>query len=130
MFHTASAFSDNSIIIHGGRTSPTKPCSETIKLSIMGNSGCRSSNSTAISIERSSETESNGLQSFYAYGQTCLECKGDLPTPRWRHTATRIVLPDGKSPFVISVGKRAKLGDVLVSWLLHLRFFLSLPFHF
>ena len=102
MFHTATRLNNNNILIYGGRTSPSKPCAETILLSLEDKDESESSNCTNDNVNCLPETEyknSQDSQSSYAlkksYKHMVLSCQGDIPQPRWRHSATHVVLPDG-----------------------------------
>ena len=107
IFHTATALSSSDILIYGGRTSPAKPCAQTLLLSLTNNTESISLNSSCgASRIGSSESEYEGDKDFQSsritnqcYKQTVLNCGGDIPEPRWRHTATHVFLPDGMQNF-------------------------------
>lgn len=106
IFHTATRLNNNSILIYGGRTSPSKPCAETLLLSLQENNELESSNCTTGSDNCCPENEhkrSEDIQDSYevkkSYKYSILNCQGDIPQPRWRHSATLIVFPDGTSIF-------------------------------
>ena len=99
IFHTATRLNNNDILIYGGRTSPSKPCTETLLLSLDNKDESESSHCTNGDANCSTETgheSSEGLVKT-SYQCTMLDCEGDIPEPWWRHSATHIVLPDGKS---------------------------------
>lgn len=84
MFHTATRLNHTDLLIYGGRTSPSNPCKETI----------------LISLDNKDETKplhcTNGdVTSRPSYKYTIYSCQGDIPEPRWRHTATHVTLPEG-----------------------------------
>ena len=89
IFHTATALSSSDILIYGGRTSPAKPCAQTLLLSLTNNAESISSNSSCGKDFQSSPITNP------CYKQTVLNCVGDIPEPRWRHSATHVFLPDG-----------------------------------
>ena len=103
IFHTATALSSSDILIYGGRTSPAKPCAQTLLLSLTNNTESMSSNSSCgASQSGRSESEYGDNKDFQSslitnpcYKQTVLNCGGDIPEPRWRHSATHVFLPDG-----------------------------------
>lgn len=103
MFHTATRLNDTDILIYGGRTSPSNPCKETI----------------LISLDNKDETKllhcTNGdVTSRPSYKYTIYSCQGDIPEPRWRHTATHVTLPDGSENLLIFGGRTSSclaLGD-------------------
>lgn len=107
IFHTATALSSSDILIYGGRTSPAKPCAQTLLLSLTNNTESISSNySCGASQSGRSESEYEGDNDFQSslipnpcYKQTVLNCGGDIPEPRWRHSATHVFLPDGMLNF-------------------------------
>ena len=82
IFHTATRLKNNSILIYGGRTSPTKPCVETLQLSL------------ATECKSNEDFQSSRIVKE-SYKQTVLNCQGEIPEPRWRHSATHVILPDG-----------------------------------
>ncbi|XP_020616416.1 tRNA wybutosine-synthesizing protein 4-like [Orbicella faveolata] len=104
IFHSATKLNDNNILIHGGRTSPAKPCAETLLLSLKDKDESQSSDSSNVHVNCRSESERKSCEEVQdscegkmRYKHTILSCQGDIPQPRWRHSATRIVLPDGMS---------------------------------
>lgn len=104
IFHTATRLSNNSILVYGGRTSPTKPCAETLLLSLLDKNESKYLNCTNSSVNCCSESEHKSCEDFQSsceekesYRHSVLNCQGDIPQPRWRHSATRVVLPDGTS---------------------------------
>ena len=107
IFHTATALSSSDILIYGGRTSPAKPCAQTLLLSLTNNTESMSSNSSCgASQSGRSESEYGDNEDFQSslvtnpcYKQTVLNCGGDIPEPRWRHSATHVFLPDGMLNF-------------------------------
>ena len=107
IFHTATAFSSSDILIYGGRTSPAKPCVQTLLLSLTNNTESICSNSSCGDSQSGrSEIEYEGDKDFQSsriinqcYKQTVLNCGGDIPEPRWRHSATHLFLPDGMLNF-------------------------------
>ena len=107
IFHTATALSSSDILIYGGRTSPAKPCAQTLLLSLTNNSESISSNSSCGASQNGrAESEFEGDRDFQSsriinqcYKQTVLDCGGDIPEPRWRHSATHVFLPDGMLNF-------------------------------
>ena len=107
IFHTATALSSSDILIYGGRTSPVKPCAQTLLLSLTNNTESMSSNSSCgASQSGRSESEYGDNKDFQSslitnpcYKQTVLNCGGDIPEPRWRHSATHVFLPDGMLNF-------------------------------
>ena len=107
IFHTATALSSSDILIYGGRTSPAKPCAQTLLLSLTNNSESISSNSSCGASQNGrEESEYEGDKDFQSslitnpcYKQTVLNCGGDIPEPRWRHSATHVFLPDGMLNF-------------------------------
>lgn len=107
IFHTATALSSSDILIYGGRTSPAKPCAQTLLLSLTNNTESISSNSSCgASQSGRSESEYGDNKDFQSslitnpcYKQTVLNCGGDIPEPRWRHSATHVFLPDGMLNF-------------------------------
>ena len=107
IFHTATALSSSDILIYGGRTSPAKPCAQTLLLSLTNNTESIYSNSSC-GASRSGRAESKfaGDKDFQSsriinqcYKQTVLNCGGHIPEPRWRHSATHVFLPDGMLNF-------------------------------
>ena len=107
IFHTATALSSSDILIYGGRTSPAKPCAQTLLLSLTNNTESISSNSSCGASQNGrAESEFEGDRDFQSsriinqcYKQTVLDCGGDIPEPRWRHSATHVFLPDGMLNF-------------------------------
>ena len=107
IFHTATALSSSDILIYGGRTSPAKPCAQTLLLSLTTNSESISSNSSCGASQNGrAESEFEGDRDFQSsriinqcYKQTVLNCGGDIPEPRWRHSTTHVFLPDGMLNF-------------------------------
>ena len=107
IFHTATALSSSDILIYGGRTSPAKPCAQTLLLSLTKNTESISSNSSCgASQSGRAESKFEGDKDFQSsriinqcYKQTVLNCGGDIPEPRWRHSATHVFLPDGMLNF-------------------------------
>ena len=107
IFHTATALSSSDILIYGGRTSPAKPCAQTLLLSLTNNTESISSNSSCGASQNGrAESEYEGDKDFQSslipnpcYKQTLLNCGGDIPEPRWRHSATHVFLPDGMLNF-------------------------------
>ena len=104
IFHSATKLNDNNILIHGGRTSPAKPCAETLLLSLNDKDESQSLNSSNVYVNCCSENEGKSCEEVQdsweekkSYKHTILSCQGDIPQPRWRHSATHIVLPDGTS---------------------------------
>lgn len=104
IFHTATRLNNNSILIYGGRTSPSKPCSETLLLSLEDKNESQSSSCTDDSDNCCSESERKRSEDFQgshevkkSYKHSIVNCQGDIPQPRWRHSATHIVVPDGTS---------------------------------
>ena len=102
IFHTATRLKNNSILIYGGRTSPTKPCVETLQLSLATNTETNYSHSTNDFSHYHSETECKSNEDFQSsrivkesYKHTVLNCQGEIPEPRWRHSTTHVILPDG-----------------------------------
>ena len=104
MFHTATTLNNNDVLIYGGRTSPSKPCLETLLLSLEKNVSAESKPSkfTNSTSHCCLDTECKNNEDFdsshivkLSYKQTVLSCQGEIPEPRWRHTATHVVLPDG-----------------------------------
>ena len=104
MFHSATRLNKNDILIYGGRTSPSKPSLETLLLSLEDNVSAESkssnfTNSTSHCCLETGCQNNEDLQSSRivkpSYKQTVLSCQGEIPEPRWRHTATHVVLPDG-----------------------------------
>ena len=106
MFHTATRLNNEDVFIYGGRTSPSKPCEEVILLSLPTNiesqatfsrtkesSGCRSKTNC-----KGSKLLANAgiAVTEKSYKQSVVRCHGDIPEPRWRHTASHVVLPDGR----------------------------------
>ena len=63
LHHTVNAISQSNFIIYGGRTSPAKPCTSTILLSIENHNGT------------------------LLYKTSSVAGEGSVPTPRWRHSA-------------------------------------------
>ncbi|KAJ7391936.1 Leucine carboxyl methyltransferase 2 [Desmophyllum pertusum] len=124
MFHTATRLNNNNILIYGGRTSPSKPCAETILLSLEDKDESESSNCTNDNVNCLPETEyknSQDSQSSYAlkksYKHMVLSCQGDIPQPRWRHSATHVVLPDGSENLLMFGGRTSTclaLGDCYI----------------
>ena len=91
-------------MIHGGRTSPAKPCAETLLLTVNDKDESQSFNCSNVHVNCRSESErksSGEVQDSWdgkkSYKHTILSCQGDIPQPRWRHSATHIVLADGMS---------------------------------
>ncbi|XP_077984404.1 tRNA wybutosine-synthesizing protein 4-like [Glandiceps talaboti] len=89
LFHTVTALSENKLLIFGGRTSPTKPVQ----------------NNELICLSKEIEG--------WCYDCNKLQCSGDVPMPRWRHSACKITL--GESECVVIFGGRSTeirtLGD-------------------
>ncbi|CAH3145646.1 unnamed protein product, partial [Porites lobata] len=122
IFHTATALSSSDILIYGGRTSPAKPCAQTLLLSLTNNSESISSNSSCGASQNvRAESEFEGDRDFQSsriinqcYKQTVLDCGGDIPEPRWRHSATHVFLPDGSENVLVFGGRTPSclaLGD-------------------
>ncbi|KAL9968447.1 hypothetical protein ACROYT_G026824 [Oculina patagonica] len=121
IFHTATRLNNNSILIYGGRTSPSKPCAETLLLSLQENNELESSNCTTGSDNCCPENEhkrSEDIQDSYevkkSYKYSILNCQGDIPQPRWRHSATLFVFPDGSENILVFGGRTSTclaLGD-------------------
>jgi len=104
IFHSATGLNNNHILIHGGRTSPAKPCAETLLLALKDEEESQSLNCTNANVNCRFESESKSTEEAQDscevkknYNYTVLSCQGDIPQPRWRHSATHVVLPDGKS---------------------------------
>lgn len=104
IFHTATRLNNSNILIYGGRTSPSKPSAETLLLLLEDKNESKSSNCSNGSVNCSSESEperSGDFQGSYqvkrSYKHSILNCQGDIPYPRWRHSATHLALPDGTS---------------------------------
>jgi len=103
MFHTATRLSNEDVFIYGGRTSPSKPCEEAISLSLTTSivSQATSPHTKDDSSSRSetdckgSKCLANAVISEKSYTHSVVRCHGDIPEPRWRHTASCVVLPDG-----------------------------------
>lgn len=152
MFHSATLLSNNDVLIYGGRTSPSKPCVETLLLSLTkevqtdrNSSYCTNYTSCCLLETESkcnndaecfcSETECKDEEDVQGsqldnehkvsdYGQSCcfvkqgytqsvLYCQGEIPEPRWRHTATRIFLPNGTQKTFVSFDV---CGRAMASW--------------
>lgn len=108
IFHSATRLNNNNILIHGGRTSPPKPCAETLLLSLKDKDESQSSNFTTGNVNCRSESKRKSIEEVQdscegkkSYKHTILSCRGDIPQTRWRHSATHIVLPDGTSNFFL-----------------------------
>ena len=104
IFHSATRLNNDNILIHGGRTSPEKPCAETLLLSLKDKDESQSLNGINVNFNCRSESGRKGSDEFQdscegkkSYKHTIFSCQGDIPQPRWRHSATRIVLSDGTS---------------------------------
>lgn len=104
IFHSATRLNNNNILIHGGRTSPAKPCAETLLLALKDEEELQPLNCTNANVncrfesERKSREEAqDSCEGKEKYKYTILSCQGDIPQPRWRHSATHVVLSDGKS---------------------------------
>ncbi|XP_032239811.2 tRNA wybutosine-synthesizing protein 4 isoform X2 [Nematostella vectensis] len=133
MFHTMNLLSDNTILVYGGRTSPYKPCTQTILLSIerhvtsldsdlMGQSHSNAAETsskdctlgTHTGISGASHTFSNevtAVPSDYQNNVGCTYtarvvcCQGDSPSPRWRHSATTLITGNGDEGVLVIGGK-------------------------
>ena len=102
MFHSATRLNNHAVLIYGGRTSPSKPCIDTVLLSPMAtetssphvrNATCGYSSDIDFTCGEHFPRNDIAKES---YKQTVLHCHGDIPEPRWRHTASCIVLSDGR----------------------------------
>lgn len=120
MFHTATRLSNEDVFIYGGRTSPSKPCKEAISLSLTTSivSQATSSHTKDDSSSRSetdyegSKCLANAVISEKSYMHSVVRCHGDIPEPRWRHTASCVVLPDGRYSCFLS----SEFCFVICSW--------------
>lgn len=90
-------------------------------LSLKDKDESQSSNSSNVHVNCRSESERKSCEEVQdscegkmRYKHTILSCQGDIPQPRWRHSATRIVLPDGSESVLIFGGRTSTclaLGD-------------------
>ncbi|XP_006819091.1 tRNA wybutosine-synthesizing protein 4-like [Saccoglossus kowalevskii] len=83
MFHSICHLAQNKVLLLGGRTSPSKPCKHIEVLSLQ------------------KDEDANW---FYEYHE--IECSGDLPNPRWRHSADKVVM-DNREYIVVFGGRTA-----------------------
>ncbi|XP_067021232.1 tRNA wybutosine-synthesizing protein 4-like [Acropora muricata] len=129
MFHTATRLSNEDVFIYGGRTSPSKPCEEVISLSLTTSIVSQATSShTKDDSSCRSETDCKGIKclanavfSEKSYTHSVVRCHGDIPEPRWRHTASCVVLPDGSENILVFGGRsstQVALGDC---YLLHIK---------
>ncbi|XP_070554287.1 tRNA wybutosine-synthesizing protein 4-like isoform X2 [Ptychodera flava] len=92
MFHTMTRLSGDKLFLFGGRTSPTKPVQ-----------GCE-----VLSLQRVDET--------WCLACEKLQCSGNIPSPRWRHSASVVTMDDIE--YVMFFGGRTSdvlaLGDCFV----------------
>ena len=64
------------------------------------NSSCGASQSGRSESEHGDSKDfQSSLITNPCYKQTVLNCGGDIPEPRWRHSATHVFLPDGMLNF-------------------------------
>ncbi|XP_072335487.1 tRNA wybutosine-synthesizing protein 4 isoform X1 [Scyliorhinus torazame] len=93
MFHSMTALCDKRCIIFGGRTSPLKPVTSLLCLNCDMSDGAISS--IGLSVKE-------------------IECSGDVPLPRWRHSATEVIYKGLKYLFIY--GGRSPRELVLNDW--------------
>ncbi|XP_038644930.1 tRNA wybutosine-synthesizing protein 4 isoform X3 [Scyliorhinus canicula] len=93
MFHSMTALCDKRCIIFGGRTSPLKPVTSLLCLNCDTSDGAISS--IGLSVKE-------------------IECNGDVPLPRWRHSATEVIYKGLKYLFIY--GGRNPRELVLNDW--------------
>ena len=96
--HTATVLDERRVLLLGGRLSPMKPCSMSCLLQVIPSdtnmAGETSSDGMAEDTENGAcSTASSGPCWRVTAEELC--CQGDVPPPRWRHSATKCVL-DGK----------------------------------
>ncbi|XP_035689312.1 tRNA wybutosine-synthesizing protein 4-like [Branchiostoma floridae] len=99
LFHTANAVSDDTVVVFGGRTSPYKPKGELLKLKVIP------------TLERDTDQEPSWL-----YECETVQCTGDSPCPRWRHSSSLVSI-EGKKFLIVyggRTGSNTVLGDVHV----------------
>ena len=107
MFHTTTALNNGSFFIFGGRTSPLKPRTFCLLLKIEKTQERSSKFSSSVSIGSVSESiktthTRTGEDACYCgegfrYSCDVLDFAQEGPSPRWRHTATRITLKGNMS---------------------------------
>ncbi|XP_078085374.1 tRNA wybutosine-synthesizing protein 4 [Mustelus asterias] len=93
MFHSMTTLCDSQCIIFGGRTSPLKPLTSLVCLN------CDMSDGAISSINLSVKE---------------IECSGNAPSPRWRHTATEVIYKGQRYLFVC--GGRSPKELALNDW--------------
>ncbi|XP_078407905.1 tRNA wybutosine-synthesizing protein 4 [Cetorhinus maximus] len=93
MFHSMTALCDSRCIIFGGRTSPLKPITNLLCMKCDMGDGATSS--ISLSVKE-------------------IECNGNAPLPRWRHTATEVIHKGQRYLFVF--GGRSSRELVLSDW--------------
>lgn len=95
MHHTITALSSNRFLIFGGRTSPAKPCTVPVVLTLL---------------------DSNQQLQFSLHRLRCSE-GGCAPTPGWRHTATAVEV-EGKEAVLVYGGRGVDGQPLSDNWLL------------
>ncbi|XP_066301529.1 tRNA wybutosine-synthesizing protein 4-like [Branchiostoma lanceolatum] len=99
LFHTATSVSDDTVVVFGGRTSPYKPKGDLLQLKVIPK------------LERDTDQETSWL-----YEWETVQCTGDYPCPRWRHSSAFVSI-EGKKYLIVFGGRTASdavLGDVHV----------------
>jgi len=93
MYHTATELDENTVLIHGGRLSPMKfPTSDSLLIHLDYNSSPNNCDS--------SMCEKQALSCKIEV----LNCTGDEPCQRWKHTATKCFIEG--VPHIVIVGGR------------------------
>ncbi|XP_068745300.1 tRNA wybutosine-synthesizing protein 4-like isoform X2 [Montipora capricornis] len=127
MFHSATRLNNHAVLIYGGRTSPSKPCIDTVLLSPMATE-TSSPHVRSATCGYSSDIDFTCGEHFprnyiakESYKQTVLHCHGDIPEPRWRHTASCIVLSDGSENVLVFGGRSSTQFAMGDCYLLHIK---------
>ncbi|XP_031565212.1 tRNA wybutosine-synthesizing protein 4-like [Actinia tenebrosa] len=134
MFHSSTLINDNSILLYGGRTSPNKPCTSTCILKIEQRGKTLSSTKNNLPSDEHLDQQLTSGQTFDTPNSTSplnnivernsdktkvynnedgtvctltlLDPQGSGPIPRWRHTATRLLMDHEEKEKVLIFGGR------------------------